>query len=272
MNRTTITTSVAGVLLCLCATATYAQMPVDGLAGFDEWAADAQPAGRVMIKAAPTAAEVGDADSYGNEKTYLGLAQTGAVVIQDDCTGFDPAAGVCIEHAAPPGTTFVDETGLGTIELPEKATDSILCFTFTQFSTWAWANSTGSQQTGSMSLFLTAQIENDALIGLSDPGGNPFNGFLYLDGAGVPTPVGIVVSTSQTTLPDGAFEIQRERMTRSCTGGIVSANSLRAQGLTEAQIKDFFDEPMTVTFGIAGSVSMTDFVSFFGGIRIYGDD
>ena len=272
MNRLTMTTSVTGVLLFLCATAVCAQRPADVMTGLDEWAVDAQPAGRVMIKAGPTAAEVGDADSFGNEKTYLGVAQTAGVTIQDDCTGFDPAAGVCIEHAAPPGTTSVDETGLGTIELPKKATDSILCFTFTQFSTWVWVNSTGSQQTGSMGLFLTVQIENEALIGLSDPGGNPFNGFLFLDGAGIPTPAGIVVSTSQTTLPDGAFEIQRERTTRSCTGGIVSANSLRAQGLTEAQIKDFFDEPMTITFGVAGSVSMTDFASFFGGIRIYGDD
>ena len=272
MKKMTMKNGVMGVLLFLCATAVCAQRPVGALTGFNEWAADASPANRVMMRAGPTEEEVGDADSFGNEKIYLGLAQTGGVTIQADCTGFDPAAGVCIEHAAPPGSTFVDETGLGAIELPKKASDSILCFTFTQFSTWAWANNTGSQQTGSMGLFLTVQIENEALIGLSDAGGNPFNGFLFLDGAGTPTPAGIIVSTSQTTLPDGAFEVQRERTTRSCTGGIVSANALRAQGLTDAQIKDFFDEPMTITFGVAGSVSMTDFANFFGGIRIYGDD
>jgi len=122
-----------------------------------------------------------------------------------------------------------------------------------------------------MGLYLTVQVENDALNGLNDIDGNPFNGSLFLDNAGVPTPAGILVSTSQHTLPDGAFELQRERTTRSCTGGIVSARLLRAHGLTDAQVKDFFKEPMTVSFGVRGSVSMTELVHYFGGIRIYGD-
>ena len=262
---------LVATMFFFCTAVVYGQNRAGAFYGVDEGSVDLLPP-RVMVKAAPTEEEVGDADSFGNEKIYLGVAQTLGVVIQADCTGFDPAAGVCIEHAAPPGVTAVNETDLGMIELPKKATDSILCFTFTQFSTWAWANSTGSQQTGSMGLFLTTQIENDVLNGLSDPNGNPYNGSLFLDNTGTPTPIGIVVSTSQTTLPDGAFEVQRERTTRSCTGGIVSANSLRAQGLTESQIKDFFDEPMTIKFGVAGSVSMTDFAQFFGRIRIYGDD
>ena len=214
--------------------------------------------------------QVGDVDSFGRDKTYLGVAQTIPVIIQEDCTGADPDE-VCIEHSVAPASTSVDEEELGAIELPGRASNSLLCFTFTQFSTWFWSNFTGSTQTGDMSLFLTVQIENEALNGLNDGNGNPFNGFLFLDGAGVPTPTGIIVSTSQTTLPDGAFELQRERITRSCTGGLVSARLLRAEGLTENQIKDFFKEPMTVSFGVRGSVRMTELALFFGGIRIYGD-
>ncbi len=265
---------LVGFVFFLVVATAQAEKPGNPLAGFGESAADllgAKRSAAAMLKTGPTEDEVGDADSFGREKTYLGVTQTLPVIIQADCTGSDPEFEVCIEHAAPPGVTSVNETGLGMIELPDDATHSILCFTFTQFSTWAWANSTGSRQTGSMGLFLTTQVENAALNGLNDINGNPFNGSLFLDNTGVPTPIPIVVSTSQTTLPDGAFEVQRERMTRSCTGGIVSARSLRAQGLTEMQVKDFFKEPMTVSFGVAGTVSMTDFAQFFGGIRIYGD-
>ncbi len=261
-----------GMMFALLAFAAQAQKPGGGI---NEGGVDMMPTTygdfmRMAEKGGPTEEEVGDADSFGRNKTYLGVAQTNPVIIQADCSAAGPND-ICIEHAVPPAGTSVDETDLGMIELPQKASNSILCFSFTQFSTWLWGNSTGSTQTGNMALFLTVQIENDVLNGLNDANGNPFNGSLFLDNAGVPTPAGIVVSTSQNTLPVGAFELQRERTTRSCTGGIVSVNALEAQGLTDKQIKDFFKEPMTVSFGVRGNVSMTEFVSFFGGIRIYGD-
>ncbi len=221
-------------------------------------------------EAAVTEDQVGDADSFGRDKIYLGVSQTTPVVVQADCTGSPPEE-VCIEHLPAPATTSVDEFDLGMIELPDRASNSLLCFTFTQFSTWLWGNTTGSTQTGSMGLLLTVQIENDVLNGLTNSDGFPFNGSLFLDNTGAPFPEGILVSTRQNTLPDGAFEIQRERTTRSCTGGLVSARSLRAEGLTDAQIKDFFKEPMTVRFGVRGTVRMTEVAIFFGGIRIYGD-
>ncbi len=116
-----------------------------------------------------------------------------------------------------------------------------------------------------MALSITVQIENDALLGLNDINGNPFNGTVF------PAPAPIVVSTQQETLPPGAFELERERVTRSCTGGLVNARNLRAQGLTDAQVKDFFKEPMRITFGVSGNVALVDTALFSGGIRIYGD-
>jgi hypothetical protein len=267
--------SLWGTMLALVALSAFAAQAAQPADGINEGHIDMVPAThtdfmRMAGGAGLTEEEVGDVDSFGRDKTYLGVAQTTRVIIQADCSAAGPDE-ICIEHAVPPASTLVDEEGLGMIELPGKASNSLLCFTFTQFSTWYWGNSTGSTQTGNMGLFLTVQVENDALIGLNDIDGNPFNGSLFLDSAGVPTPSGILVSTSQHTLPAGAFELQRERTTRSCTGGIVSARLLRAHGLTEAQVKDFFNEPMTVSFGVRGSVSMTELVQFFGGIRVYGD-
>lgn len=259
-------------LVILSAFAAHAAKPADGI---DEGYIDMLAASRgefmkMALESALTEEEVGDVDSFGRDKTYLGVVPTNPVLIQADCTGADPDD-ICIEHAVPPAGTSVDEEGLGTIELPARASNSLLCFTFTQFSTWLWGNSTGSTQTGNMGLFLTVQVENDVLNGLTNIDGFPFNGSLFLDNAGVPTPSGIVVSTRQHTLPDGAFELQRERTTRSCTGGIVSARLLRAHGLTDAQVRDFFKEPMILSFGVRGSVSMTELVRYFGGIRVYGD-
>ncbi|NNJ65276.1 MAG: hypothetical protein HKP16_06900 [Xanthomonadales bacterium] len=219
----------------------------------------------VRASMAASEEDVGDVQSFGRDKTYLGVVSTDSVTLQADCSGVPPDSGICIETNPAPGATSVDETDLGVINLPAKATNSLLCFTVTQFSTWIWQNSTAAQATGDMSLYVTVQIENDALLGLADADGNPFNGTLF----DFPNP--IVVSTQQSSLPPGAFELQRERTTRSCTGGFVSARSLAAEGLTDAQIKDFFNSPMTVRFGTSGNVSLVDIAIFFAGIRLYGD-
>lgn len=213
-----------------------------------------------------TEADVGDVESFGLNKIYLGVEQTLPILVDSDCSGFDPANGVCIEPNPAPANTAIDEFNLGTLELPGKATNSLLCFTFTQFSNWFWNNSTATTANARMSLRPTVQIANDVLIGLTDISGNPFNGTVFVD------PAAITVLTLEHTLPAGAVEFQGHSVTRSCTGGLVSARSLRAQGLTDEQIKDFFKEPMTITFGMAGNVSLVEFGQFFVGVRLYGDE
>ena len=210
--------------------------------------------------------DVGDADSFGNEKIYLGVNQTEAVFIDTDCTTYGPDD-ICYELDPVTRSVVVDEFNLGSITLPAKSTESFLCFTFTQFSTWLWSNPTVTNVTADMALRATVQIESEFLDGLSDGDGNPFNGTLY------DQPIPIIVATHQNTLPPGTTELQRERVTRSCTGGLVSQRSLRGMGLTDEQAEDFFkDEDMTITFGIQGTARHTDQVIFFHGIRIYGDE
>lgn len=243
---------------------TYAAGP-GGRPEIDQLAGQAAREAIRASAASVTEEEVGDVESFGRSKIYLGVEQTLPVIIQSDCTGFDPAGGVCVEPNAAPAATLVDEFNLGTIELPAGASNSLLCFTFTQFSFWLWNNPTASTATARMALRPTVQIENDVLIGLNDINGNPFNGTLF------PDPSPITVFTLEQSLPSGAFEQQSQTVTRSCTGGLVSARSLAAQGLTESQIKDFFKEPMTITFGAIGSVSLIEFGQFFVGVRLYGD-
>ena len=216
--------------------------------------------------AGPTEAEVGDVDSFGKTKIYLGVVQTKPLFVTSDCTGSDPASEVCVETNPAPAPTVIDEANVGTMVLPGKSSNSILCFTFTQFSTYFWSNSSAGPQTARMEVWPTVQIENSVLDGLVNANGVPFNGALFEE------PIPILVNTSQGALSPGESELHRERFTRSCTGGLVNARALRAEGLTDAQIKDFFDEPMNITIGYGGQTAGVDDAIFFHGIRIYGDD
>ncbi len=80
----------------------------------------------IGIAFAPSVEDVGDPDSFGKNVTWLGLAQTQGVAIQDDCTGSDPTVERCIVGAPAPAPTVFDETDLATINLPAKATKSLL--------------------------------------------------------------------------------------------------------------------------------------------------
>src|SRR5262245_39518977 len=94
--------------------------------------------------AAPTTEEVGDAESFGKNVIYLGLAQTLPVTLVADCTGSDPTLERCIVQNAAPGITSFNEAGLATISLPAKASKSLLCFTLTPFILVNWENTTGA--------------------------------------------------------------------------------------------------------------------------------
>src|SRR5687767_1439958 len=52
--------------------------------------------------AAVTAEDVGDPDSFGRNVTYLGLAQTLAVALVDDCSTSDPTLERCIVNNPAP--------------------------------------------------------------------------------------------------------------------------------------------------------------------------
>jgi hypothetical protein len=220
----------------------------------------------VSAAAAPTPEDVGDADSFQRNVTYLGLAQTLGVTLVDDCTGSDPALERCIvQNAAPASTTF-DESGLATMNLPAKATKSLMCFALTPFITVSWNNFTASPQTARFTAQAVITIDNEVLDDptLIDPGtGLPFGGSVTL-----------ALSTWRNfhSIQPGEFEQESSTQSRNCIAGIISKRSLvENYGLTDTQATQFFKKPMTLTFGARGTVSMSDFTSYFYGIRLYGD-
>jgi hypothetical protein len=220
----------------------------------------------VAAAAAPTPEEVGDADSFGKNVIYLGLAQTIGVTLVDDCTGSDPTLERCIvQNPAPAPTTF-DEAGLATMNLPPKATKTLMCFALTPFINVSWNNGTGVPQLARFNAQALITIDNEVLDdpALIDPGtGLPFGGVLEL-----------ALSTWRDfhTIQPGEIDQHGSTQSRNCIAGIISKRSLiENYGLTENQAKEFFKKPMTLTFGARGNVSMSDFTSYFYGIRLYGD-
>lgn len=217
------------------------------------------------LKAGPSEAEVGDPDSFGRAKTYLGVKQTPFLSLVPDCTGFPPDS--CIELNPAPALTSVDESDLAVFELPKKATNSILCFTFTQFATWNFSNFTGATQTARMQLRPRVRIESEVL---DDPALiNPSTGLPF---GGVLDDIPITVERESKSIEPGQFETRSTSITRSCTGGLVNPRSLALNyGLSPAVISEFFKQPITLSLGVIGDVAMVEFVSFSVGARLYGD-
>ena len=219
---------------------------------------------------AQTIEEVGDLDSFGRNVIYLGSAQTAPVTLLPDCTP-DPAdppdsLSRCLTLNAAPAATSFDESNLASIRLPGRSSRSLLCFSLTPLVNYSFDNQTGIPRHASFTaravLTLESTVLNDPT--LIDPNtGLPYGGKLVFP-----------LSTYSESHSIGAGERERKQMTlsRHCIGGLVSKNYLRtAYGLSATQAELFFARPIKLTFGASGTVQMADFVSYFYGIRLYGD-
>jgi hypothetical protein len=188
------------------------------------------------------------------------------VTLADDCSGSDPTLERCIVNNPAPLSTNFDEAGLATMNLPAKATKSLICFGLTPFISVEWSNPTGAMQIARFTASATITIDNEVLDDptLIDPGtGLPFGGVLEL---------GLSTWHNTHSIEPGEFESERSSQTRSCIAGIVNKRALvEGYGLSEAQATQFFKKPMTITFGARGSAQSSEFTNYFYGIRLYGD-
>lgn len=210
--------------------------------------------------AAPTVEDVGDADSFGRNVIWLGLMQ-GAVTVSTDCT---PPAG---EPADPNCVTIADTTALtpfrvndvAVYNLPGKSTKTLLCHWQTPIVNYAAFNPGGAPAT--MRFRATPIYRVEAAV-LADPS-LPYGGSIELGLTGI---------SRIKTLAPGAFESDLITTTRSCIAGLLSRRNLvEGYGLTEAQAKRFFREPITIRMDISGQVQNVDGASIIYGTRFTGD-
>ncbi len=222
--------------------------------------------------AKPTAAEVGDADTFGRNVVYAGLINTGTITMAADCTTApgDPMPGPddrCITIQPGPATTTFDLPDIGRMTLPGKSSHNILCHWLSPIMTYSFFNNTGVNANGLISLSPYLQVQSEVLNdpSLIDPNtGLAYNGQLE---------TGFAASyRSQHTLAPNETDTERSSESRVCIGGTISRQGLiSGYGFTDAQVDKFFKKPMTIKFGLRGSASLVNFASLIYGLRIMGD-
>jgi len=212
--------------------------------------------------AAVSEADVGDADSFGRNLHWIGLTDM-AVVLSDDCTGIDN----CQVLAPAPAMTNFSFTDLNHITLPEKATNSLLCYWLSPLLDVSYGNPTAAPVVAQLRVNPTLTIDNEVLNtpGLIDlTTGLPFGGSLL---------TGMTSQQRfQVPLPAGLHIDERKRDSAVCIAGFLSHKALTdSYGLTSAQATEFFKHPITVHLNLSGSAQYVDFASLYFGFRIIGD-
>ena len=222
-------------------------------------------AGQAAVAAPPTAGEVGDPDTFGRALTWLGVTQM-SVDLAASCPSPSPDVS-CTVLAAGGAVTPFAASGLGSIELPARASNSMLCHWFSPVLMVSYANPTASPVLARLSYSPTLTVENPVL---DDPGlidastGLPFNGRL--------TTSMTASERFEVPLAAGASQFMRERDSVTCIAGFLTRRSLvQNHGLTEAQARRFFRHRTRISMNISGTAQYVDDALMTFGLRVIGD-
>ena len=230
-------------------------------------AAPATARSHVAGAAAPTRDDVGDVDSFGRSLVWLGVAQ-GNIDLSSSCPPDDgePTTN-CVALNAAPATTAFDLDGIAHVTLPGKAANSLLCYWFSPTLSVDYLNPTAASDVGLLAYSPTLTVESEVLDdpALIDPTtGAPFDGKLV---------TGMTASEHfEVPLAPGQQQFERSRDSAVCIAGLLSRRALvDTYGLTDAQAKQVFTKPVTISLNVSGSVRLVDEASLIFGLRIVGD-
>jgi hypothetical protein len=222
--------------------------------------------------APPTAAEVGDVDSFGHNVQYMG-AKSGFITLSPVCTPaptpVPPATAnddQCFTLSAAPALTNFDAEDILRIKLPKKATRTIIYPALNFFINYQLQNTTGIfQSQGVFAFTALLSIESDVLLDPSviDPQtGLPANGKL-------------VGQFSYAFRDDRSMDVNdrqrlRETLVRVGNAGI-NKSQLVGMGLSEAVVDDLFKNAMTIRMSVTGSARLVTDASITCNMRLFGD-
>lgn len=208
--------------------------------------------------------EVGDSDSFGRNVTWLGV--TAAFFnLGSPC---DPGNATPCQDLLPTGsvTHFVFNDA-ARIELPAKATHSLLCYWFSPAIRVQYDNPNAVPVVAELYYSPTLTLDNPVLDdpALIDPNtGVPFNGSLLTSMTSA--------QRIQTPLAAGMQLTQMTRDSAVCMAGLISRRALvQNYGLTDSQADAFFKQPTTVHLNVSGNSQYISSASFDFGLRIVGD-
>jgi hypothetical protein len=221
----------------------------------------------------PTAADVGDAESFGHAALYMGAA-SGFVQLGATCspspTPVPPATAndsqCFVVNPVPGSTSSFIANDILRIKLPKKATRTIIYPALNFFVDYQLKNDSGADQDPAFFNF-TAElvIESDALLDPSiiDPQtGNPANGKL-IAGFGY-------TYRDNRSMKDGDRQRLRETLVRVGNAGINKA-ALVAGGLSQTVVDNLFASAMTIRMNVTGSARFLTDANVTCNMRLFGD-
>jgi len=223
----------------------------------------------------PTAADVGDAETFGHAALYMGAAsgfQTLASPL-DGCPAATPTPSpvpngdsFCdVLNAAPAATSF-SHANICRINLPKKATHNVIYPALNIFLNYQLQNTTGADQTGLFSFTAGITILSDALTGpdCTDPSSG-------LPCGGAMTFLFNYSYRDDRAMHNGDRQRLRETLVRVGNTGLTRQQFHDSFGLTDATIDALFAGPMTVRLDLTGFARMVTDASITCNMRLFGD-
>jgi hypothetical protein len=220
----------------------------------------------------PSAADVGDAGSFGHPALYMGAA-SGFIHLQPSCTPaptpVPPATAnddQCFVLNPSPASTTFDAEDILRIKLPKKATRTIIYPALNFFIDYQLWNQTGVDQPVAFFVY-TAHlvIESDVLHDPSviDPQtGLPANGKLQFQ-------FGYTYNDNRS-MKDGDRQHLHETLVRVGNAGI-NKGQLVLSGLPASVVDDLFASAITVRMNVTGNAKLVTNASITCNMRLFGD-
>jgi hypothetical protein len=226
------------------------------------------------LRAGPTAADVGDAETFGHPALYMGAASGFETLVPiGTCPAPTPTP-----SPAPNGDSFCDELNpapavknfshdnICRINLPKKATRNVIYPALNIFLNYQLQNSTGVDQTGLLRFTAGITIVSDALNGPDCTDANtglPCGGKLTL--------LFNYSFRDDRNMHDGDRQRLRETLVRVGNTGLTRQQFRDSFGLSAATVDALFAGPMTVQLDLSGAAQMVTDASITCNMRLFGD-
>ena len=226
------------------------------------------------LSAGPTAADIGDAETFGHPALYMGAASGFVTLSSDPCPAPTPTPSpvpngdtLCDQLNAAPALTTFSHDNICRIKLPKKATRNVIYPVLNIFLNYQLQNSTGVDQPQGLFSFTTGiTIQSDALNDTSciDPStGTACGGKLTL--------LFDYAYRDDRTMKDGDRQRLRETLVRAGNTGLTRQQFRDSFGLSPAIVDALFAGPMTVQMDIFGSAKLVTDASITVNMRLFGD-
>jgi hypothetical protein len=227
------------------------------------------------LRAGPTAQDVGDAESFGHSALYMG-ATSGfeSLVPAGTCPAPTPTPSpvpngdtFCDELNPAPATTSFSHDNICRINLPKKATRTVIYPVLNMFVSYQLQNSTGVDQPSGLFRF-TAGITIQSTA-LNDPA-------CVDPGTGLPCGGKVTLLFNYNyrddrTMKDGDRQRLNETLVRAGNTGLTKQQFRDAFGLSAATTDALFAGPMTVQLDLFGSARLVTDASITCNMRLFGD-